>query len=199
MYFWVRTNYFMKNNYFTQVQHSLIITLLVVFFVLRLIPYIPNFNPILALAIVVGASRQKLVKTSLIFIGLSFFTDFIVNNFYYSSMYSGVMFFDMYQLWNTISILLIIFLSYKFQNFKSQSVFFASQGIVASAIFFVISNFGTWISTNMYSKSFDGLLKCYTMAIPFFSSTLVSTLVYSFIFYFTLKYIFSKFTLQKIK
>ena len=47
--------------------------------------------------------------------------------------------------------------------------------------FFLITNFGVW-SIGLYGYSFEGLIVCYTLAIPFFGQTIVSTLIYAFIF-----------------
>jgi len=55
-------------------------------------------------------------------------------------------------------------------------------GSVASAlVFFIVSNFGAWL--NLYPHTVDGLRQCYILAIPFFRSTLVSSVAYSLVFY----------------
>ena len=41
--------------------------------------------------------------------------------------------------------------------------------------FFVISNFMVWLNSGMYQHTLDGLLICYTNAIPFYGNTLIST------------------------
>lgn len=55
--------------------------------------------------------------------------------------------------------------------------------LLAAVLFFVVSNFGHWLMTPMYTKTLDGLVLCYTNAIPFFRMTLVSTLVFSATFF----------------
>ncbi len=55
-------------------------------------------------------------------------------------------------------------------------------GSVASAlIFFVVTNLGAW--PTLYPMTADGLRECFVMAIPFFRSTLVSTVAYSLVLY----------------
>ncbi|HEY1678918.1 MAG TPA: DUF6580 family putative transport protein [Candidatus Sulfotelmatobacter sp.] len=52
--------------------------------------------------------------------------------------------------------------------------------LASSVSFFVISNFAVWAAwSDMYSRSFSGLLACYTAAIPFFRGTLESDLFFS--------------------
>ena len=53
---------------------------------------------------------------------------------------------------------------------------------IGAITFFVISNFGVWISGTLYEISVQGLLNCYIMAIPFFTNTLLSTIFFALIF-----------------
>ena len=53
---------------------------------------------------------------------------------------------------------------------------------IGAITFFTISNFGVWISGTLYEISVQGLLKCYIMAIPFFTNTLLSTMFFAVIF-----------------
>ena len=49
-----------------------------------------------------------------------------------------------------------------------------------TSLFFIISNFGVWISSSFYSKDIFGLVACYVAAIPFYYGTLSGTIFYSF-------------------
>lgn len=55
----------------------------------------------------------------------------------------------------------------------------AGASVGSSVIFFLVTNFGVWISGTMYPHTISGLAACYTAAIPFFRSTLVSGLLFS--------------------
>ena len=50
-------------------------------------------------------------------------------------------------------------------------------------MFFVITNFGVWALTGMYEKNLNGLLYCYLLAIPFFTNTIISTIIFSYLTY----------------
>ena len=63
--------------------------------------------------------------------------------------------------------------------------------IVSSLIFFILTNFGVWVLGNLYEKSFQGLIECYFMAIPFFKNTLISTVIFSY-GAFALDYLYKK-------
>ena len=49
--------------------------------------------------------------------------------------------------------------------------------VVSSIIFFIITNFGVWAS-GYYGYTLNGLIECYTMAIPFFRNSIAGDLIY---------------------
>ena len=49
----------------------------------------------------------------------------------------------------------------------------------AALLFFAISNFGTWLTSGMYSHTWAGLVDCYVMALPFLRMTLLGDLFYA--------------------
>jgi len=55
----------------------------------------------------------------------------------------------------------------------------AGTAIASSIVFFLVTNFAVWAFSSMYVKSLEGLIKCYTMAIPFFQNTVAGNLVWS--------------------
>ena len=50
--------------------------------------------------------------------------------------------------------------------------------IIGAGLFFIITNFGVW-TLGSYTYTFQGLLVCYILAIPFFTYSLISTFVFS--------------------
>ena len=50
--------------------------------------------------------------------------------------------------------------------------------VVASTLFFLVSNFGVWLA-GWYSMTFAGLAACYAAAIPFYGYTLAGDLLYT--------------------
>lgn len=59
-------------------------------------------------------------------------------------------------------------------NLKRQLLFLP----LASFFFFLISNFGVWLS--WYPQTWSGLLDCYVMALPFYRNTLIGDLVFGY-------------------
>lgn len=76
----------------------------------------------------------------------------------------------------TLSSILIIGLISKYFN---RSVLLRLTGALSGAvIFYIITNFGVWLNGS-YGYNLSGLITCYTMAIPFFGNTVLSTFLYS--------------------
>jgi hypothetical protein len=46
-------------------------------------------------------------------------------------------------------------------------------------VFFLATNFAVWAFSPMYEKTLEGLVLCYTMAIPFFHNTVAGDLIWS--------------------
>jgi hypothetical protein len=54
------------------------------------------------------------------------------------------------------------------------------SALVMSIAFFVISNFSVWAMGQWYPLTLEGLVQCYTAAIPFFKYTFCGDLLFSF-------------------
>ena len=126
----------------------------------RFIPHPPNFTSLIALSFYIPALLGTRFIPALI---LSFaVTDFIIG------FHSTLLF-----TWG--SVLLISFLPTYFSRGITKRI---SGALLGALVFFVITNFGVW-SGGMYGYSMNGLVMCYTMAIPFFAYSLISTVFFS--------------------
>ncbi len=130
----------------------------------RLLPHPPNFAPIAAMALFGGAYFNKKWAAFLVPIAAMFITDLILG--FHETMWA------VYLSFAIIVVLGMTMLKEK----KVGNIFFAS--VISSVSFFIITNFGIWISTGYYEKTGSGLAACYTAAIPFFHQTLLSDLFF---------------------
>ena len=154
-----------------------IITLIVFASITRIIPHMPNFTPIGAMALFGGAYLKNKYHAFLIPILSLWLSDLIINNFLLS-YYNDFTWFYPGFLWQYSSFVIIILIGYLFLNKISfKSVFLTT--IVSSLIFFIITNFGVWASGSMYSMDLNGLIICYTAALPFYKGTVLGFIVYS--------------------
>ncbi len=59
---------------------------------------------------------------------------------------------------------------------KKQIVYSVGFAAIASFMFFAITNFGVW-AQGWYPQNFAGLMESYTMALPFYKTTLIGNLI----------------------
>ena len=88
-----------------------------------------------------------------------------------------------------ISLVVAVLIGLYIKRFNFTEILFS--GLASSFGFFIITNFGAWLTLEMYEKNLTGLLQSYVLAIPFFHNTLISTLLYlvllKLLFNFTVK------------
>jgi len=160
-------------------------TILILFASLsRLIPFLPNFQPIMGIAvfsaIIFSKNRYLAFGVPLVSMLLS---DLLLSLFsvkllgYYAGFYDTIIF--------TYLGFALITLSSSFfiKNTKISSILLGSAS--GAVIFFIITNFGSWlygldINNLPYSKDLKGFLYCYTSALPFFKNTLISSILFTF-------------------
>jgi hypothetical protein len=126
----------------------------------RFIPHPPNFTSLLALSFYIP------VLFGLKFIPVLFIsfilTDFIIG-FHNVALFT----------WGSV---ILIGLMSKF--FLTNIVNRISGALLGACLFYLITNFGVW-SLGSYGYTLEGLVTCYTLAIPFFTYSLISTFIFS--------------------
>ena len=157
----------------------LIITGFILFAALsRLLPHAYNFTPIGAIALF-GAAYFADKKWALLVPLLAIWiSDLLLNNLAYSAFYDGFAWFTGGFLFIYGGIAMIVVLGY----YLLKKITFGrvlGGALGASVIFFIISNFGVWVTSPMYPPTVEGLIMCYTAAIPFFHYTIAGNVVYS--------------------
>ncbi len=157
---------------------ALVIFAIIIFAALsRIIPHPMNFAPLGAMALFGAAYFGKKGSGLLCVILAWFVSDLVLNNFIYTTQ-SGFSLFTKGSIFIYGSIVLIYILGKIL--FKKITVGRMLAGsLSASVIFFTISNFGVWMQGGLYPMTWGGLITCYSMAIPFFQSTLSGDLLYS--------------------
>ena len=143
----------------------------------RIIPHMPNFTPIGAMALFGGAYLKNKNHAFLIPIISLWISDIIINNFILS-YYNDFTWFYPGFLWQYGSFFIMILIGFFFlKKISFKNVFITS--LCSSLLFFVITNFGVWISGSMYPLSLEGLLICFLAALPFYKGTLLGFIFYS--------------------
>tara|TARA_B110000967_G_scaffold164391_1_gene171711 strand:+ start:15523 stop:16008 length:486 start_codon:yes stop_codon:yes gene_type:complete len=126
----------------------------------RFIPHPPNFTSLLALSFYIPVFLGVRYIPALIF-------SFVITDFFIG--FHGVTFFT----WGSIFIIGL------FSKFFANNILSRLSGaLLGACIFFIITNFGVW-TLGSYDYTLNGLLLCFTVALPFFGYTLISTFVFS--------------------
>jgi hypothetical protein len=158
-----------KNSYLV------IIGLIVIAVLSRLLPHPHNFTPLAAIGLF-GAAHLKPRWLAFVIPFLAMWiSDIFIMNVLYSHIYQEPRFFG--HIWVYLAFFLVIVAGFGLlKKITWVSVLGASLG--ASVIFFIVSNFGVWLSSAMYPNNLAGLISCYVAALPFFPNTIAGDLVY---------------------
>ena len=126
----------------------------------RFVPHPPNFTSLLALSFYIPAILGLQFLPALL---ASFFiTDLIIG-------FHSIIFF-------TYGSVIFIGLISKFCALNMGTRI--SGAMMGAVLFYLITNFGVW-TLGSYGYSLNGLLLSYTMGLPFFGYTLISTFIFS--------------------
>lgn len=133
--------------------------------VTRMIPHPYNFAPITAIALFGGSqfSNKK----------LAFLVPLL-------AMLLGDLFLGFHSTMIAVyaSFALIVMIGFRIRRNQTPGRVISAT-ILSSALFFIITNFGTWALQSLYPKTAAGLVACYIAAIPFLQNTLAGDLIYS--------------------
>jgi len=103
-------------------------------------------------------------------------SDLILNNVIYAAYYDGFSWMGVPMVYAAFILIAMMGRSF-LKNIKASNLLIAS--LVASSIFFIVTNFGAWWVSPMYPKSGVGIIAAYTAGLPFFLNTLVGDLFFT--------------------
>ena len=156
----------------------LAITTIIALSLFRLIPHPPNFTPVFAISVFAGIKFKDNLFSYFVPVFAMLVSDAIIG------FHSGMIIIY-------VAIVLSAFIARKFNTINSS--------VLSSCIlFFLISNFQVWMISSSYSKSLSGILECFTLAIPFFGMTLLSTFFYSYVLFYGYSFLTKIKTFEKI-
>ncbi len=160
---------FLKHN--SQIISTIIIVIVAA--IMRVIPHPANIAPIAGLALFSGSYLNK--KSSFIIpIGAMIVSDFFLGFHATIPFVYG-------------SFLLITLVGRTLKKWNIRSLFFAC--IASSFLFYLVTNFGVWLTSTMYIKNISGLMMSYYMGLPFLRNTIIGDLLYGFTFFYGFEYL----------
>lgn len=144
----------------------------------RLIPHVPNVTALSAVALLAGAALSRRSWAVVVPLAALLLSDFVLG-FHNTMPY-------VYGALALVS--LMSFAGLKKEGSVSIPVLgFATVG--SSLLFFLITNFGIWMTAFYYEKSWQGLMNCYAMALPFLGTQVVGDLFYAGLLFGTVELI----------
>ncbi len=147
--------------------------------VTRLIPHPPNFTSTLALAFYLPLLFG--VKFIIVAMAAFILSDLVIG------MHQLIFF-------TWVSLLLIGYLAKFFKK-----AYFRPLGIsISCLLFFIISNFGVWLFSDLYPLNIQGFIACYTAAIPFLQNNLIGTIIFALIIELVLSFNKTKIFIRKV-
>ena len=133
---------------------------------MRLLPHPPNFSPIAAMALFSGAQLPRRMLAFAAPFGALILSDALLGGFY-----PGMNF--VY-----LSFALTVLIGWAIAGRKT-ILTIAAAALASSVLFFALTNFGMWLFSGFYPRTWEGLVTCYVAAIPFFQNTVAGDLFFA--------------------
>ncbi len=142
----------------------------------RVLPHPPNFSPIEAVALFGGAYFAKRHWALLVPLAAMFLSDMVLG------LLRGGLYLEYFASAGYLLVYACILLS-TLLGFGLRGKVGASRvlgySLAGSLLFFLVTNFGVWLSSPTYPQNASGLLAAYLAGVPFFQWTVLGTLFYS--------------------
>lgn len=152
-------------------KENLIILFILISVWFRLIPHLPNFTPVTSLALFSGL----MLKRKWLSIGIPLVAMML------SDLVLG---FSSISIWVYLGFVLVTIIGWFLNVMNVKSI------LLSSLVFFIVSNFGAWLIG--YPHTIEGLVMCYTLAIPFFGYSILGDLFWGYTFKYSYKLLESK-------
>ena len=160
---------------------GLIIGMMVLAAFTRLIPHWPNFTAVLAVALFGGAKFKNAALAVIIPLVIMLITDLSYSTIHYGSTDVVVGFHSLMPLvYICIAITSLIGI---YVGKKSSAGFIIGGSIIASTLFFLVTNAGVWYHSPMFAQNAQGLISCYDLGLPFYRNEVIGDLFFNTILF----------------
>lgn len=139
----------------------------------RLVPHPWNFTPIGAIALFGGAHFRNWREALLVTLAAMYASDVALGFFVY----------DFGWFHQTMPVIYACFILTvgigRWLRTRRTVAHLAGAVLAASLLFFVVTNFAVWLGAGFYPRTAEGLVACYTAALPYFRNELAANALYS--------------------
>ncbi len=144
----------------------------------RLLPHWHNFTAVGATGLFAAFYFRKQVWAFLIPLSAMWLSDLVLNNLVYAAYNDGFVWFNERMIFVYLGFAgLVASGQFLIDRFHRGKILLAS--LVGSIVFFLLTNFGSFIQNPIYPKSGEGLMMAYTAGLPFFWNTLLGNVFYT--------------------
>lgn len=144
----------------------------------RLVPHVNNFVPVGAMALFGAAALPKKWLAVVVPAAAFYLSDLVLNNTVYAAYYEGFHWGASW--WSLGAIVLMVIFGMGLLRHRAFSwLRVGGAAIGATAIFYLVTNFGVWVGGTMYPKTITGLVACYAAGLPFVLNSLLANLAFS--------------------
>ena len=151
-----------------------IVWLIMIGVVGRLIPHFPNVTPLTGISLFVGKKLPHRLALVVVLITL-LISDW---GLFLICGYPLIGYFSLFTYSGFIAISLI---SARLKHLNNR--YFILYVLGASLVFWIWTNFGVWLTSGLYPKTFAGLNYCYSMAVPYLRVAIVGDMVWCLIIF----------------
>jgi hypothetical protein len=140
---------------------------------------LPNFAPVAALALFAGYFFRSWLLALCLPLGVMLLSDVRIGGYDWRMM---TLVYGMLAAPVGLGLLMRRYLHVQRQAFAPSALAFGGLmgcSLAGAVLFFLTTNFGSWLWFDMYERSLSGLVLCYTQAIPFFRYTLCGDLLFA--------------------
>jgi hypothetical protein len=153
----------------------------------RIIPHPANVTPFTNISMLAGQKFAKRWALLIVLVGL-FISDLLLAFIYHYPI------FGYWTLFTYSGFLVITLLSNKLQ--LGQLHDYIMFLFLASVGFWLWTNLGSWLAMSIYPKSWQGLIACYTMALPFLRNQLIGDAVWFAVIAVSQRYVLNNYKLS---
>lgn len=179
----MKANFSIKNNWLW------VLLLTVGAMLTRVLPHPPNVTPMTAICLFSGMALGVRFLTFVLPFVVLYASDFLINNTIgraFIADTSEIIWWTDFMNWTYGSYFLIILASaYFLKKATTRSVILMAFG--SGVLFFLLTNFSSWIGFSFYPKTFSGLLLCFEAGIPFFRISIIGDIVFALILFWSYK------------
>ena len=166
----------------TKVHTAWVIAVIVLLAMFRLVPHPPNVTPVAAMALFAGAAVSNRVLACMIPLAAMLLSDLVLG------LHSTI-------LYVYASVVITVLIGSTLKHITLIRIGFVA--VTASIVFFLLTNFGSWIHHDMYPYDITGLIQAYIAGLPFLRNALLANLVFIYLIFYGLNWFKIGFTSSK--